>query len=409
MSVLCNLCILTPVLIEFRPPKCLSCPCYLCGQTPCLGILTVLSNLDPVGGPDRPKTVTDWLKGDSMLRPEIFQRRWRTDLDPTKHLATFYFPVKQPISKSASADDSAHAILETDLTTQFASDMQDIAALDECTKQLALKALAPVMRTFSQVVAKFKKDACIMKTSQGRGAGKSTDSIIAKKTKAKEPPPNRMYPVQGSGMSSIACAKNHAPSDSAAKRQRPGNSNHIPAENKWHCTLCNKDVKKTPDLISQHKRTKTHQDLLLKSRHCETCDVYFPNTPAAIQEHNSSFQHGHIQRLDADPSRDGPELAKKQRALNSGSDAGDGNGGGAGGACLSPRICTHFAVYTYSPLHSVSAQAGGQAGAPSECSPPSLSVHSLCCSSSCVSCTIRTWQQATASACSSWRPGGCAK
>jgi hypothetical protein len=282
-----------------------------------------------------------------MLRPEIFQRRWRTDHDPTKDLATFYFPVKQPTSKSASADDAAHAILETDLTTQFASDMQDIAALDECTKQLALKALAPVMRTFSQVVSKFKKDACILKTSQGRGAGKSTNSIIAKTTIAKAPRPNPMYPVQGSGNSSIACAKNYSPSDSAAKRQRPGNNNHIPAENKWRCTLCSKDVKNTSDLIAQHKRSKGHKDLLLRSRHCETCDVYFPNTPAAIHEHNSSFQHGHQQRLDADPSRDGPQLAAKQRALNRGSDAGDGDGGGGGGACLSPRICTHFAVYTW--------------------------------------------------------------
>ena len=57
--------------------------------------------------------------------------------------------------------------------------------------------------------------------------------------------------------------------------------------------------------------------------------------------------------------------------------------------------CTQFAVvqmqhplplvYTHSPA-AASAEAGGQAGAQGECSPPPLSVHSLCCSSRCVSC-----------------------
>ena len=74
------------------PPKCLTCPVYLKGYTPCIGILTVLSNVAPiqVPGKERPATVTLWLgTSPSLCKPEVFHNRWRTDKDPTQHLTKY--------------------------------------------------------------------------------------------------------------------------------------------------------------------------------------------------------------------------------------------------------------------------------------------------------------------------------
>jgi hypothetical protein len=74
------------------PPRCLTCPVYLKGYTPCIGILTVLSNVAPIQVPDkeRPATVTLWLgTSPSLCKPEVFHNRWRTDKDPTRHLTKY--------------------------------------------------------------------------------------------------------------------------------------------------------------------------------------------------------------------------------------------------------------------------------------------------------------------------------
>ena len=74
------------------PPKCLTCPVYLKGYTPCIGILTVLSNVSPIQVPDeqRPASVSLWLgKTTSLCKPEVFHNRWRTDKDPTQHLTKY--------------------------------------------------------------------------------------------------------------------------------------------------------------------------------------------------------------------------------------------------------------------------------------------------------------------------------
>jgi len=307
------------------PPKCLACPCFLRGQTPCIGIITVLSNLQPFDVKDRQKlTVSGWLEGNSLLRPEIFQNRWRTDKDPTKDLASYAAILKQPLSRTLVADGASHVVLERDLENQFRSDMLALSALNENAKQHALRQLKPVMGKFSSVVAKFVMDARIMKTSQGRGAGRSEASIIATKTptKTSTATPRPMFAPHNSATSVIANAKGYGQGVPVAARKRPGNGNHI--EDKWICPVCKTGVKDCSQSIQQHKETKKQKDLHKRLHFCETCNTYCDNTPAAIQLHNASFDHGHQHRLDAD-SRDGSSLAQKRRAENDGQVQGGTN------------------------------------------------------------------------------------
>jgi hypothetical protein len=266
-------------------------------------------------------TVSAWLEGNSLLRPEIFQNRWRTDKDPTKDLATYATVIKQPLSRSGETDGESHAVLEQDLENQFSSDMLALNALDPKSKQLALRQLKPVMGKFHSIVARFVTDARIMKTSQGRGAGRSDTSIIAKKTITKsskqiENQKKPMFPVNGAAASAMSCAKGYGAGAPVNARSRPGNNRHI--ADKWTCPVCKTSVKNCTQSIKQHKDSASHLDLIAKMHFCEACNIYCDNTPDAIKQHNDSYEHGHQRRLDADVQRDGSSLAKNRRRENDG-------------------------------------------------------------------------------------------
>ncbi len=270
-------------------------------------------------------TISEWLGGGTLLKPEIFQNRWRTDKDPTQDLATYAVVLKQPLSHVHEKDAASSTVLESDLQSQFGRDMDAISALDPNVKQLALKQLKPVMGKFSTIVAKFVLDSRIMKTAQGRGAGKSNASIIALKTPPpSKPTPKPMYPLNGSdasaiasakGASAIASAKGYGKNVSVKQRRRPGNNAHI--EDKWICPVCKTGVKNCSQSIKQHKESRTHNEVLKNLHFCEKCNIYCDNTPEAIHAHQTSFDHGHQQRLDAD-MRDGKTLAKRKRLENGG-------------------------------------------------------------------------------------------
>ena len=308
-----------------RPPKCLTCPCFLGGQTPCIGIITVLSNLQPFDVEGRQKlTVSAWLEGNSLLRPEIFQNRWRTDKDPTKELASYGAVMRHPLSRSSEAVGESKAVLEQDLETQFSDDIADLNALDPETKQAALRQLKPIMGKVHSIVARFVKDAQILKTSQGRGAGRSDASVIAKKTKPnpnygiEKQKPKPMFPVTGAAASPMACAKGYGAGAPKSGRSKPGNNHHIAEDEKWTCPVCKVKVKNCSDSIKQHKGTASCRQLTARMHHCEACNIYCENTPDAIREHNESYDHGHQRRLDADVQRDGSELAENRRSENDG-------------------------------------------------------------------------------------------
>lgn len=309
--------------VHCRPPRCLTCPCYLSGLTPCIGILTVLSNLQPVQGPNRPTSVSDWLKGDSLLKPEIFHHRWRTDKDPTVDLASFDFIVKRPLSYSLHETDTSEVILEDDIKAQFDEQMTLLASLDEQEKLKTLKQLKLVMNQFKSVVSRSVMDAKLLKTCQGRRGGRSSASLIeVKKTSGgvAKPKYQPKYPVTGAAASQIARAKNHGAEDTAASRKTKGNSNHIPDEQKWLCTLCSVRITNKPDLIAQHKQGQKHIAILKTMRHCETCDVYFLNNAEETRRHFDSLEHQRTTRFDAEPdTRDGGLLAQRTRTDNGGS------------------------------------------------------------------------------------------
>ena len=306
--------------VHRRPPRCLTCPCYLSGLTPCIGILTVLSNLQPVQGPNRPTSLSDWLKGGSLLKPEIFHHRWRTDKDPTVDLASFDFIVKRPLSHSRHETDTSEVILEDDIKDQFNEQMTLLASLNDQEKLKTLKQLKPVMNQFKSVVSRSVRDAKLLKTCQGRRGGRSSASMIEVKKPGgggvgKQP----KYHVTGSATSSIARAKNHGKDDTAASRKTKGNSNHISDDEKWLCPLCNVRVKNTANLIAQHKNGSKHNAILNTMRHCERCNVYYLNNPDENRKHFESSEHQRMARLDAEPdTRDGGPLAQKTRSQNGG-------------------------------------------------------------------------------------------
>lgn len=305
--------------VHRRPPRCLTCPCYLSGLTPCIGILTVLSNLQPVQGPNRPSSLSDWLKGGSLLKPEIFHHRWRTDKDPTVHLDSFDFIVKKPLSHSRHETDTSEVILEDDIKEQFNEQMTHVASLNDQEKLKTLKQLKPVMNQFKSIVSRSVRDAKLLKTCQGRRGGRSSASVIEVKKKGGGGVGKPKYHVTGSAASSIARAKNHGTDDTAASRKTKGNNMHIPDDEKWFCPLCKTRVKNTADLIAQHKRGSKHNTILKTMRHCETCDLYYLNTPEENRIHFESLDHQRNARLDAEPdNRDGRVLAQKTRSQNGG-------------------------------------------------------------------------------------------
>jgi hypothetical protein len=284
--------------------------------------MTVLSNVKPFEGPGRPNTVGEWLgTGGTLVKPELFHHRWRTDKDPTSDLASYNFVVKRPVSSSADVGDNAQQIiLESDFISQFSQHMADLTTLDDITKQRALRQLLPIMGQLKNVVSRFARDSMLMKTCQGRRGGRSEASVIAQKAKGiqKRYAASNLSPIGQSR--SILPAKNHEAESRAKDRKPRGNGNHIPDADKWECTLCKAKIKNSSGLIAQHKQGKRHQELLKQMRFCDRCNVYFPNTPEGINAHNTSYAHKNQQRLEAEGgSRDGDALAKKTRDSNGGS------------------------------------------------------------------------------------------
>jgi hypothetical protein len=71
---------------ENVPPTCLTCPIFLNTKCPCIGIQRALMNVPP-DVPDL--TLSEWLSGKGIFRPEIFNNRLRIDKDPTMHLPDY--------------------------------------------------------------------------------------------------------------------------------------------------------------------------------------------------------------------------------------------------------------------------------------------------------------------------------
>jgi hypothetical protein len=150
------------------PPTCLTCPTFLHGLTPCIGILTTLSNLKPLAGVGRPDSVTAWLGAkNDLCRPEIFNNRWRTDKDPTQHLSKYsYIGHHSQAPPPHEASSPSDPVLEQDLRDHVESFLSSISHLDPNQKQHALVRAKPVLNQLDAIVSKFVRDDEICKTQQ---------------------------------------------------------------------------------------------------------------------------------------------------------------------------------------------------------------------------------------------------
>ncbi len=152
------------------PPTCLTCPTFLQGRTPCIGILTTLSNLKPLPGTGRPESVTAWLgTNHDLCKPEIFNNRWRTDKDPTQYLAKYSLVGRRPQQTDAPQDKNAprsDLVLEDDLRGHLEEAITALSELPERRNQQALVSVKAVMTQIDRIVAKHVLDETICKTSQ---------------------------------------------------------------------------------------------------------------------------------------------------------------------------------------------------------------------------------------------------
>jgi hypothetical protein len=149
----------------------------------------VLSNVPPEGA-DCPESVTAWLgNSPSLCKPEIFHRRWRTDLDPTQHLAKYslapapvsatntqcflslnyvYTEIPQAAhSTPRNAQAKEKAILTVpDMIARCNSALQFFSNLDPQQCQQALVRVQPFVTQMESVRSRFELDVKIAKTQQ---------------------------------------------------------------------------------------------------------------------------------------------------------------------------------------------------------------------------------------------------
>ena len=153
------------------PPTCLTCPTFLKGRTPCIGILTTLSNLKPLPGIGRPDSVTEWLGiNRDLCKPEIFNNRWRTDKDPTQYLAKYSLVGRRPKHTVAphqhGPTPQCDPVLEDDLRAHLEEAITALSELPKRRNQQALVSVKAVMMQIDGIVAKHVLDDTICKTSQ---------------------------------------------------------------------------------------------------------------------------------------------------------------------------------------------------------------------------------------------------
>jgi hypothetical protein len=152
------------------PPKCHSCPCYRNGRIPCIGILTVLQHLKPLVGP---ATISEWMGGKGLEKPELFDRRWRVDKDPTIHLSEYLLA---PRTKSHERQPATHAppVISADLSRKFQEQLERVENLNPVSKAAALARMSKSLSENEAILARFELDVKIQKMSKSLGSQRSS-------------------------------------------------------------------------------------------------------------------------------------------------------------------------------------------------------------------------------------------
>jgi hypothetical protein len=330
---------------ENIPPKCHTCPCYRNGRTPCIGILTVLQNLQPLTGPS---TVSLWLRGKGLERPEIFDNRWRVDKDPTMHLSEFLL-APRPQRNTRPQTLPLAPIIPADLLRKFEGQLSRAQQLNPASQATLLAHFSNSLSNNEGALARFELDVKIHQMTKSRGV-KRTSTIDLKDGKGHSSKPKR-FQANDSSNSGVA----------RAKRQRPaGTSDGIPEEDKWSCIVCHREVVNTQSSVKQHCDGTTHKKNMEKWKaqgsqpewvyvckvaqcshtfvendpqlqaqmirqhrqkkhvyHCEVCNQDVQNTPKGKQDHFDSNEHQQQVRLQNEQHRpDAVVCAQNQRDIN---------------------------------------------------------------------------------------------
>ena len=163
---------------ENVPPTCLTCPIFLNTKCPCIGIQRALLNVLP----DVPGlTLSEWLSGKGIFRPEIFNNRLRIDKDPTIHLPD-YMQCAAPqvcVTSSQSPTSCQAVVTEADNQFTFKELTSRIKKLAVTVQPKAHACLAQSLLEFSRRLQRFELDTHVAVTLQGRGQKSSIAHLHA--------------------------------------------------------------------------------------------------------------------------------------------------------------------------------------------------------------------------------------
>jgi hypothetical protein len=311
------------------PPTCLTCPTFLNTKCPCVGIQRALLNVNPDVGE---LTLSQWLLGKGIFKPEIFNNRLRIDKDPTIHLPRYFqcvVPETRVVERGVSTAALGSGVATSDDVGCFLKDLQGrIARLNihqqpkggnlqiysisyamRCTAMNNASFFVLLTRAFSltanyQVlfflreadrrVQRFELDAEVAVTAQGR----SQVSKIAYKVVKKGEKRQRMQPKPISGsdarMSAVGTRNDlFTPFVAAPVFKPPGNSDGTDPLDQWHCEACNRSVKNTSDLVQQHRKGRHHIENIVEwpvdkpfqPFICSICHTSMNNDPKLLRSH----------------------------------------------------------------------------------------------------------------------------
>lgn len=345
---------------ENVPPTCLTCPIFLNTKCPCVGIQRALLNVPPDIGD---LTLSQWLSGQGIFKPEIFNNRLRIDKDPTIHLPEYMQCVAPQVraTSSQSTRPIQAVVTEADNLAEIKDVMSRMKNLSVTLQPKAHACFAQALHQFGRQLQRFELDALVAVTVQGR----AQKSSIAHLHASGKEPARRASKLSSDSRKSAVGRRNDEneieitadAAGSASSRKPAGTSKGIAIEDQWICGYCNRGVKNTADGVKQHCSGETHcrnvanwpegkelapfkcprcatemvNDAQLvrnhrkrcavpasasRTWHCDACNKDMPGDSETVHAHNNSQEHQRMVRWAAEQHRDGPELAQVARNAN---------------------------------------------------------------------------------------------
>lgn len=344
---------------ENVPPTCLTCPIYLNTKCPCVGIQRALLNVPPDVGD---LTLSQWLSGQGIFKPEIFNNRLRIDKDPTIHLPE-YMQCAAPQVRTASSQSTPipAVVTEADNLAEISDVMSRMKKLSVSLQPKARASFAQALHQFGRQLQLFELDALVAVTVQGRAQKSSIAHLHASgkgaASRASKLSSDSRKSAVGSRHDDIAIEITAGAAATASSRKPPGTSKGIRVEDQWNCEYCNRGVKNTAQSVKQHCGGETHCEkvaswpagkqlapykcprcktemvndaALVRNHlkqcavpasapriwHCDACNKDMSADADTVHTHNNSHEHQRMVTWAAEQNRDGPSLARAARSAN---------------------------------------------------------------------------------------------